>query len=140
MFHFNEKTSQAVKDAINTAYTSKKRIRIFYGDTETGRSWHEENNVCGTIGRSTGTKKIPLLIANSRSLGGSGILEQCIVAVKIRNGFLYRHPNFQGGIWRVLPDGEKFAVYVDGEFHARFTTEKRAVRYSEFMRGNRLAK
>lgn len=37
-------------------------VRIWLGDTQTGRAWAEENDVIGTIGRSTGTMEVPLLV------------------------------------------------------------------------------
>ncbi|MFH1740063.1 MAG: hypothetical protein ABIH23_13720, partial [bacterium] len=37
------------------------RIRVFYGDTITGRDWMEENDTMGIVGRSSGQIKVPLL-------------------------------------------------------------------------------
>lgn len=73
------------------------RIRIHYGDVETGRDWMDENDVRGTVGRSTGPIKIPLMIATSRSSGGGGILDHCIVRIRPSTGAgpdLYRHPGY----------------------------------------------
>ena len=39
MFNFNDKTNDDVKRVITSAYNSKQRIRIVYGDTDTGRDW-----------------------------------------------------------------------------------------------------
>ena len=73
-----------------------KRLRLAYGDTETGRDWGETNDVEGYIGRSTGTQKIPLLIHSLRSTGGPAILGHCIVRIQLAKGKreLYRHPKY----------------------------------------------
>ncbi len=59
----------------------RKRLILDYGDSITGQSWGEVNDIRGTIGRSTGTVKIPLLIKTSRSYGGGAILDNCIVKI-----------------------------------------------------------
>jgi|SaaInlV_200m_DNA_2_1039689.scaffolds.fasta_scaffold123082_2 hypothetical protein len=59
----------------------KTRIKLNYGDVKTGKSWEDKYDITGTIGRSTGTSKIPLLIHNIRSLGGGAILDHCIIEI-----------------------------------------------------------
>lgn len=72
------------------------RIRIHYGDTKTGRPWGDR--LAGYISRSMGPVKIPILLCNRRSIGGEGLLENCIVLVECANkkhgGVLYRHPKY----------------------------------------------
>ena len=65
---------------------TQERIIIDYGDTTTGRSWDEVNDISGRIGRSTGNIKIPLLIHNRRSMGGGAILDHCIIGIKTSKG------------------------------------------------------
>jgi hypothetical protein len=74
----------------------KIRIRLFYGNTKTGLDWHDCFGTIGTIGRSTGSCKIPILLYNSRSMGGNAILETCIVKIITTKGkrILYQHPNY----------------------------------------------
>ena len=62
--YYHDTTPRAVINALEAAYNSGERIRLWYGDRETGRGWHDENDVCGTVGRSTGWLKTALLIAN----------------------------------------------------------------------------
>ena len=62
--------------------TNRIRLHISLGDTATGLDWLEENDVCGYVGRSMGPIKVPLLIANRRSLGGGAILDHCIVRIR----------------------------------------------------------
>src|ERR1039457_5780938 len=84
-FFFNAEPNDEVIDLLVNAYTMDKRIRLFYGDIETGKCWNEENDVIGYIGRSTGSIRIPLMIHNKNSSGGSGILEHCIIGIQLDN-------------------------------------------------------
>lgn len=72
------------------------RCRFHWGNTETGRDWGDTYDVTGTIGRSTGPIKVPLLIYNSRSTGGEGILTHCIVKIMTTRGkkVLYQHSQY----------------------------------------------
>jgi hypothetical protein len=123
------------------------RYRLWYGDPETGQSWHEENSVIGCIGWSTGLTPIPLLIFNNRSRGGMPILCENIVAMKntliTRTLWSYRHPTFRIGDFIVRPcnvAGLPWEVLIDGIEHARFTTEDKAHRWVGFMKGERFSK
>ncbi len=94
---YDRETKSEVIQALETVRLSGMRCVLDYGDTETGRSWGEVNGIRGTIGRSTGDIKIPILLANKRSTGGGGILDNCIIAIK-RSGkdgeYIYKHPNY----------------------------------------------
>jgi hypothetical protein len=74
------------------------RIRVHYGDTETGRDWGDVFNVSGYVGKSTGREPILLMVDNARSMGGPAILTDCIVRIRYANrregGDIYRHPNY----------------------------------------------
>jgi len=72
----------------------KHRIRLVYGNTDTGKSWEERHEVEGRIGRSTGSIKIPILVYNSRSWGGGDILDSCIIGIRLTTSkeWLYKHP------------------------------------------------
>jgi hypothetical protein len=79
--HYNKNTPPEVIEALERLRLSKDRCRVWYGEAKTGKVWDEEYDVCGTVGRSTGSCKIPLLIANARSMGGPGLLDHCIVRI-----------------------------------------------------------
>ena len=146
MFYFNDETSDKIKECIEYCYNSNNRVRIWYGDTKTGVSWLEEHDVIGTIGRSTGQQKIPLLIKNSRSSGGGGILCHCIIRIDVINSrrTIYRHPLFSVPLLTVASNTDKdtknkysFIVSKNNELQARFKSEKKAKNYISFMLGNR---
>lgn len=48
----------------------------------------------GYVSRSCGNFKIPLLINNSRSIGGPSILDGNIVKITIDKVVVYQHPNY----------------------------------------------
>ena len=57
-----------------------RRVAIFYGDPRTGKLWGDVE--VGTVGRSTGTTKVPLLIKTKRSYGGGAILVNNILRIE----------------------------------------------------------
>ena len=145
-YWFDPKTDIEVMKVISglNCYNRQQRIRIFLGDTKTGKCWNEENDVTGYIGRSTGSKKIPLLINNANSLGGGGILTHCIVAIYTTSGTcLYKHPKFDVALWEIgneqLEDYTQ-AVYCNKVLIARFKSYKQADNYVKFMTAKRFCK
>lgn len=94
---YHKDTAPAVVNALERARAERIRVRLVLGNTSTGDSWHEEFGVFGYIGRSTGRIKIPLLLYNSRSIGGPAILDHCVIGVRYasrkkgRCDWLYRH-------------------------------------------------
>jgi hypothetical protein len=146
MFCFDDETCDKVKECLERCYNSKLRIRIWYGDIDTGVSWLEEYNVMGTIGRSSGQAKIPLLIKNSRSVGGCGILCHCIVRIDVIGSrrTIYKHPLFNVptlGVYPNLDEDTKtkypFIVLKYGTIQAKFKSRESAYNYIDFMLGNR---
>ena len=85
--------------------------------------------------------KVPLLMANRRSMGGGAILDHCIVRIRTSSGgrVLYQDPKYHHGQLEIrkkpepmkLPDGRWLNVDVhrDGELHASFETVAKARRW-----------
>lgn len=154
MITFHSETNDRVKRAILTAKSTGARVRVWYGDTVTGEAWPEEYDVTGYVSNSMGPVKIPLLVHSKRSLGGGGMLDHCIVRIDTTDGqTLYRHPSFNTGDWCAMSatgyegraieaHGHRYDVVVlrNNKLHARFTTEKKALNYIAFMRGDRYSK
>ncbi|ABO59713.1 hypothetical protein LA345_40760 (plasmid) [Burkholderia vietnamiensis] len=146
---FDIETPLEVRDALERARTNGARLRIFYGDKETGRDWLSEYDVIGRIGRSMGTLKVPLMIANSSSSGGPAILDACIVRIIEAESKRewYRHVRYQTPEFELLPEGHPeigddyvAAVKVNGSLHARFKKPASAGRWIAFMKGERMNK
>jgi len=146
MFYFNDETCDKVKTVLTECYNNQCRVRIWYGDVETGVSWLDEYDIMGTIGRSTGQQKIPLLIKNSRSSGGGGILCHCIIRIDVISSrrTIYKHPLFYVptlGVYPNLDEDTKtkypFIVLKYGTIQARFKSRTSAYNYIDFMTGER---
>lgn len=156
---YNSQSDLRVVGIIEQNIHSDRRFRIFYGDTDRpdfeqvhnrkpdpGLDWGEENGVTGTIGRSTGRTPIPLLIHNSRSMGGGGIMTDCIIRILIDGREVYRHPNYHSEYdyatvqpSELAPQYSHAVVTGQGEV-ARFHSEKSAKNYLAFMQGKRMSK
>lgn len=92
---FRVGTPSAVVDKLLHAHRGDYRIRLCYGDSKTGRDWQEIHDIEGYVGRTTGEVKIPILVYNKRSLGGSAILTDCIVRITLTGKHptvLWQHP------------------------------------------------
>jgi hypothetical protein len=140
--YFDPGTHPEVCRILERARKSGVQLRLFLGDTQTGRDWMEENDVVGRIGRSTGQMKVPLLIPK-HDIYGSAILTACVVriveATTMRE--LYRHSKYQTPNLTVAPEdyspgGYKFRVDRDGELHARFKKVGSAHAYVAFLTGH----
>ena len=92
---FDARTNEKVCNIISRYCGNRgARLRLFYGDTETGKDWREVWDTVGYIGRSTGRVKIPLLIARADSIGGRAILDHCIVKITLGKVTIYQHPKY----------------------------------------------
>ncbi len=141
---YSHDTPKEVQRILNKYMNSSDKIRIFYGDVKTGRDWLEECDTVGTVGRSTGVMKIPLLMKEDDNYGAS-ILDACIVRIidVETSTELYRHEKYQ------LPDlelrrysegdlfdkGYTYGVFMHDENQANFKSLGKAAKYISFMLG-----
>ena len=132
---FDVNTPQSICNILSNAHAYNWRIRVFYGDAETGKSWNEEFDTIGNVGKSCGKIKIPLLIKNKRSVGGGAILDNCILKiVDIRtNEILYQNSKFIATKFECI--GNK--VFADGIIYANCKNTNQAQRLCNFMNGLR---
>lgn len=77
---FDHDTPLIVRRILERYRLEGGRLRVFYGDKKTGRCWMGENDVVGSIGRSSCQLKIPLLVARGED-GGCALLDRCIVRI-----------------------------------------------------------
>lgn len=97
---YNDDTPQSVISILRQYLREgqNKRLCLRYGDVKTGKDWGDPR-MCGSVGRSTGPIKIPLLIKTRRSMGGEGLLENHIVDITVAGdpcANLYQHPKYHG--------------------------------------------
>lgn len=143
--YFTEGTNQKVMQIICDILKNRRsnRLRFWFGNAQTGKSWDCEYDVTGYIGKSTGNKPIPLLIHNINSSGGGGLITDCIlkiVEVKTKR-VLYEHEKFNQSTFTVteksdLP-GYTANVLQDGKIYARCKKLTSAKRLADFMNGKR---
>ena len=150
--YYREGVPREVVSALEAARTNGSKVRLFIGDTKTGECWHDEFDVYGTIGRSMGPIRIPLLIHTRRSMGGGAILVDCIVRLIVNGREAYRHPGYKVPVIRIEPDTTypdlPWAAFIEGNQDknnqpgpwARFKTELAANRWAAFMKGERMSK
>lgn len=142
---YDADTPNKVKAVLNRCMKSGNEIRIFYGDQTTGRDWMEQYDMVGTVGRSTGLMKIPLLVGKGES-GAPGMLDNCIVRIidVESHDEMYRHPKYHLPDLEVhkLSEGEAFdlgytyGVYANGAVQANFKSLGAASHWLAFMAGN----
>jgi hypothetical protein len=138
--YFDPNTGSDVRYWLEHARQNHLRLRLFLGDRLTGRDWLEEFDVIGTIGRSMGPLKVPLLIRNAQSCGGAAISTSSIVRivdVKTKRE-RYRHAKYHQPVFSYVQDGDRWAVMTDNQLHARFSSERQAKNWIAFMRGERM--
>ena len=143
--------NEALMSLIVRAWKYKFRIRVFYGDIHTGRSWNEEYDVMGTIGRTTGSIKVPILLHNKRSRGGGALLLSSVIRVDDIEDkkTLWKLNNFHVEKMTI----EKRSKSTDYPFAvmqaqdngaisnvANFKTEGKAKKWIDFMEGKRYSK
>lgn len=133
-----------VAQALEAVRESGDRIRIWYGNPSTGRSWEEQWDIIGTVSRSTGPTKVPILLKSKRSQSGGEILAGSIVRIVRTKGnrVLYQHPKFYQPEYTIHPaekstEGLKFFARANDINVAGFYTREEAQRWVDFMLGKR---
>lgn len=89
---YHAETPAACVRVLEEARRTGTRVRIRYGTAD--REWISATPERGTIGRSGGTVRVPLLIRTARSYGGEALLDHCIREISRSSGgqVLYRMP------------------------------------------------
>jgi hypothetical protein len=145
---FSYDTPTAVRKVLEDYRMSGKPIRVFYGDTETGRCWMEENDVLGRVGRSNGKMQVPLIISKNES-GGPAILDRCIVRIidAETRAEVYRHKTYHLPHLEIRAATEalqakdyRYSVWAgqdgDAQNLANFKTMGKAAQFVAFMTGD----
>jgi hypothetical protein len=137
--YFDPGTTPEAARVLERCRTAGNKVRLVLGDTATGESWLDEYDVVGTIGRSIGPLKVPLLIEEGEN-GGGAILTACLLCViDWRNGKpVYRHPAYRVVDLAITPSGDDqrpWAVRRRDETVAQFSDIGKAAAYLAFMRG-----
>lgn len=151
---YHQRTPKALRAVLDNIHGRDIRVRVWYGDSTTGKVWHEEFEVTGYIGRSTGRQKIPLIVHNRHSLGGAPLLDHCILRIDRTDTrqTLYQHKNIKMPTYTVEANGDSKLPWVAYEVVqateqevellplAAFATFGKAKRWTDFMSGKRYNK
>lgn len=138
---YHQETPDQVMRLLEKLQKERTEVKIYYGDTQTGQSWHDEFDVVGRIGRSTGSIKIPLLVPEG-DCGGPGLLDHCIIRIDSRKGTLYQHKKFRVGDMTLSKTQDvkyPWEVFIDNVLHARFELNREAIKFMDFLQGNLFA-
>jgi len=129
---YHLETKPEVIAVMERARKNRQRIKLYYGDVETGRDWHEEHDTIGYIGLSRGRDaRYPILVYNEASHGGGSILDHCIVKIKEAKGnyVLYQAKNYQKPIIDIVPSDlpeYQYNTNINGELYGRHKSLKSA--------------
>ena len=103
---YNQYTPDDLIHALNRAQRFQYRIRVFNG--KKGQAKPELVNVVGTLNLSPDPS--PHLILRGKH-GDVNLKTQSIVALKDSFGYLYKHPDFNTGQFRIAKTSEKHEEY-----------------------------
>lgn len=136
-----------VEEVLIQAWMLRQRLRIWYGDPETGRPRMDEHEVVGYVGRSMGPVKVPLLVHNARSRGGAPIAAHCIVRIDwiAERRTMYQHPKwyFPGAFIersRTIDGHWELHIHHEGRPFSLHPTPDDARRLLDFLKGDRYIK
>lgn len=137
--YFDPGTPPEVARVLESCRKALDKIRLVLGDPSTGESWLDEYDVVGTIGRSTGSLKVPLLIEDGEHGGGS-ILTACVLCIIDWNSgrTRYRHAAYRPPELSIKPSNDAarpWAVLHRDKEVVRFGDIGKAGAYLAFMRG-----
>lgn len=131
---YHLETDKRVISAIESARKNRQRIKVYLGDTKTGKCWNEENDVFGYVGLSKGRDAYyPILVAKANSLGGGVLLDHCIIKIRESKGgrILYQSENFQQPnitIRENYPEENyPYSLLIDGNLYSNHKTERQAI-------------
>ena len=139
---FKSCTSDQLVNIITYLYLTKDKVRLYYGNNETGEVSLDEYDLYGTIGKSTGIIKVPLLIPKINSISGSAISTSLIVGIARTKDkkFVYKANNFKLPVLKLSKSSvEGFTHEVSVlkgnsyEVTARFRSLKSAERYMKLF-------
>ena len=129
---YDGRTPDKVCIILDELRQNRNTVKIHLGDTATGRDWNEEHDTIGHVGRSTGDIKIPLLV-NTRSYGGPGLLDHCIVKIRTIGKHprtLYQVDNYQAPAIEITDNSDlpeySNNLLIDGQIYSRHKTRRAA--------------
>lgn len=127
---------------------SGRRVRIFYGDRETGLDVLKDKNTIGIISTTSSSEGRLILKYRKNSLKGIELQEDQIVKITLDGNPVFVHPNYHQPMFNVYDsyaqESSKHSSFVvetlyNGVIETRTTknTRKEAENYVDFLKGIR---
>lgn len=121
-------TTENVTEILDHCRKNGTRVTLSYAGDD-GIDWLEEFDTTGRVGLSCGPMQVPILLANSRSLGGGAILVQRVARIRESRGGreLYRRENYRQPTLTVRRGGVAglpVEVWNGDRVHRRFRSER----------------
>lgn len=130
---YHVETDKKVIDVLEYCRKNRIRIKLNYGDVQTGKSWNEEHDTMGYVSMSKGHEaRFPILVNNCRSYGGGSLMDNCILKIQESKGkkVLYQAPNFQPSTFEIKEGSDKegytHELFINGSLYSRHKSLKSA--------------
>jgi hypothetical protein len=117
-------TNKKVVDALEYCRKKRLRVKLNYGDIETGKSWNEEHDTIGYVSMSKGYEaRFPILVYNARAYGGGSLMDNNVLKITESKGkrVLYEAAKFQPSTFEVkesVVPGYTHSLYINGELYS----------------------
>lgn len=134
-----------VMETLHQMFARQCKVRIFYGNTETGKVYpmlerHIGYVVHKIVWKVSSSYRVPVLLPTKQSKNGKEIFEESIVGIYDieKKSWVYKHSNFHFPRIDVDRKGGDYIVTVDGEdFENTGGDYEKAYRIREYLTGNR---
>lgn len=130
---YREGADERLVQSLEYCRKNKLRVKLNYGDTSTGKSWNEENDITGYIGLCRGKSALfPILLNNANSTGGGEIMTDSILQIKESKGsrIIYQSKNFAPSIIEIKTGSDipeyAYELWVNNQLYSRHKSLKSA--------------
>jgi hypothetical protein len=125
-------TSKKVIEVLERCRKNRIRVKLNYGNIQTGKSWNEEHDTIGYVSMSKGYEaRFPILVYNERAYGGGSLMDDNVLKITESKGsrVLYEAENFQLSTFEIKESteaGYTHSLYIGGELYSNHKTERAA--------------
>lgn len=138
---FHPATPEPLRNALSSARSCGRKVRLYYGDPDTGQCSLATTNNVGWIGRMSGAVlAYPMLLSSLDAKAGLRILDSGVVRVQDLDSagmVIYEHPHYHLPEMSVseMPDSTVVVLLGDAQ-RMQFTSNEHFARWKKYMRGS----
>jgi hypothetical protein len=136
---FSAGTPAKLEHLLESLRKERTPVRLFYGDPQTGLDGMDCWDTVGTVGRTMGPMKSPLLVPKGDCGGGVISTNRVIKVVALASGWaLYKHENYHVPELKIEASdmaGYPHRVTANGKTVANFKTTAKACNWLAFVSG-----